>query len=251
MKKLVTLMLCLAMLALSAGAALAEDKEAGWKVDGTATYNTKYIWRGIMQVDDPVLQPMININKGGFTFNVWGSYDLTSKNNRKNNFTEIDLTMEYAFTCGDFSIPVGVINYQFPNTPFQATTELYAGLMYNWIVSPTLKVYQDIDEAHGQYVTLGLAYSLDLPSVAADVTWALAASVTAGWGSKDNNKFYWGVDADHITDTLLTIGLPIKIKETVTITPAFNQVWLMDSAIKDACSYDSKSYVGLSISMSF
>jgi uncharacterized protein (TIGR02001 family) len=260
MKKLVySLMLALGLLAQTAllpGLALAEDKPAEdkppeWKVDAAAAFNTKYIWRGIMQVNDPVLQPSMNINKGGFTFNVWGSYDLTDKNNHKNKFTEIDLTAEYAFTFGDFSIPVGVINYQFPNTTFKSTTELYAGVSYNWLITPTLKVYQDIEQAHGEYVNLSLAYAYDLPAVCKDVTWQLAASVAGGWASKDDNKYYWGVDSDAFTDSQLTIGVPVKIKEFITLTPAFNQVWLLDSKIKDAAGYDSKSYWGLTLSISF
>jgi uncharacterized protein (TIGR02001 family) len=241
----------LATLALGASAALAEDKDAGWKVDAAAAYNSKYIWRGIMQVDDPVLQPSLNLNKGGFTFNVWGSYDLTDKNGHKNNFTEIDLTAEYAFSFGDLSVPVGVINYQFPNTRFNSTTEIYAGASYNWIITPTLKIFQDIDEAHGEYISLSLAYTYDLPAPVADVTWGLALSLAGGWASKDNNKFYWGVDEDMFTDALATIGLPIKIKEFVTITPAYNHVWLLDSKVKDVAGYDDKGYFGVTLSFAF
>ncbi|MFH1034966.1 MAG: TorF family putative porin [Pseudomonadota bacterium] len=230
--------------------ALAAEKE--WSVDLAAAYNSKYIWRGIMQVDDPVLQPSLNVNKGGLTFNVWGSYDLTSKNNHKNNVTEIDLTAEYAFTLGDFTVPVGVINYQFPNTTFDSTTELYAGVSYNWVIVPSLKVFKDIDESHGIYVLGALSYAYDLPAVVKDVTSQLTASISGAWADKDNNKFYWGgTDSDAFTDSLLTIGLPIKIKETVTVTPAFNQVWLLDSKIKDAAGYDSKSFFGVTVSVSF
>jgi uncharacterized protein (TIGR02001 family) len=250
MKKLVICLTVLATLALGASAALAEEKD-GWKVDAAAAYSSKYIWRGIMQVDDPVLQPSLNLNKGGFTFNVWGSYDLTNKNNHKNNFTEIDLTAEYAFSFGDLSLPVGIINYQFPNTRFNSTSEIYAGASYNWIITPTLKVYQDIDEAHGEYVNLALAYTYDLPAPAADVTWGLALGLAGGWASKDNNKFYWGIDEDMFTDALGTIGLPIKIKEFVTITPAYNHVWLLDSKVKEVAGYDDKGYFGVTVSFAF
>ena len=106
-----------------------------------------------------MLQPSANISKGGFTFNVWGNYELTDVNDYgpphgdgKNKFTEIDLTAEYAFSWENFSFPVGIIHYLFPNTSAEATTEIYAGASYDWVVTPSLTVYQDIDEAHGQYV---------------------------------------------------------------------------------------------------
>ncbi|MFH1057708.1 MAG: TorF family putative porin [Pseudomonadota bacterium] len=261
MKKLVvSLALALGMLcqvALAPAPALAGEKE--WTVDLAAAYNSKYIWRGIMQVDDPVLQPSLNVNKGGLTFNIWGSYNLTDKNdygqphgNGKNKFTELDLTAEYAFSLAGFTIPVGVIHYAFPNTGFEATTEVYAGVAYSWVITPSIKVFKDIDESHGTYVLGSLAYSLDLPSPAKQVSWGLAASISAAWADKDNNKFYWGgTDSDAFTDSLLTIGVPIKIMEFVTLTPAFNQVWLLDSKVKDVAGYDSKSYFGVTLSVSF
>ncbi len=253
MKKLIAIMVLTLGLAipLVAGPAQAGD-DKGWAVDFSAAYMSKYIWRGIMQVDDPTLQPSLNIAKNGFTFNVWGNYDLTDKNNRKNKFSEIDLTAEYAFSLGDFSIPVGVIHYEFPNTSYEPTTELYAGVSYSWIITPSVKVFKDVDESHGIYVLGSLAYALDLPSPTKEVSWGIAASISGAWADKDNNKFYWGgTDEDAFTDSLLTIGVPIKILDWINIVPAFNQVWLLDSKIKDAAGYDSKSYFGVTLTLNF
>lgn len=253
MKKLIAIMvltLGLAIPMVSGPAQAGDDK--GWAVDFSAAYMSKYIWRGIMQVDDPTLQPSLNIAKNGFTFNVWGNYDLTDKNGRKNKFSEIDITAEYAFSLGDFSIPVGVIHYEFPNTSFEPTTELYAGVSYSWVITPSVKIFKDVDESHGIYVLGSLAYTYELPSLAKEMTWGIAASISGAWADKDNNKFWWGgTDEDAFTDSLLTIGVPIKILDWINITPAFNQVWLLDSKIKDAAGYDSKSYFGVTLTLNF
>lgn len=221
MKKLITIMVLTLGLAipLVAGSAQADD-DKGWALDFSAACMSKYMWRGIMQVDTPTLQPAVNIIKNGFTFNVWGNYDLTDKNDRKNKFSEIDLTDEYAFSLGDFSMPVGVIHCEFPSTSFKPTTELYASVRYSWIITPSDKVFKDVDESHGIYALGYLAYALDLPSPAKEACWNIAASISEAWASKDNNKFYWsGTDEDAFTESLLTIGVPIKVMDWINIIP--------------------------------
>lgn len=265
MKKLVICMaLVLGLMAQVVVAQADEEKkdDKGWAVDASAAYMSRYVWRGIMQVNDPVLQPSINVAKNGFTFNAWGSYNLTGKNdygspygNGKNKFTEIDLTAEYAFSFGDFSLPLGVIYYAFPNTPYSSTTELYAGVTYNWLITPTLKVYQDIDAQHGEYVNFALAYAYDLPQFTKDATWQLALGGNIGWGSSDYNQFYWGANRtlheDAITDASVTVSVPVKIIDWITIAPSYTQLWLVDDKIKDAAGYDSKNWYGLTLTLSF
>lgn len=238
------------------GPAYADD--SGWAVDFDLTYNSKYVWRGILFVDDPVLQPSVNVSKGGFTFNVWGNYELTDVNDYgapygdgKNKFTEIDLTAEYAFSWGDFSFPVGIIHYLFPNTPAAATTEIYAGASYDWVVSPGLTVYQDIDEAHGQYVLASASYSLGLPAIAKDVTWSADLSAQAGWGSSEHNKFYFGVDDAAFTDCAASLAFPVAINKYLTVAPAVTYTALLDSKIKDTKEKDSNTFYGVSVTLSF
>ncbi|CAO0820491.1 hypothetical protein DFAR_1600002 [Desulfarculales bacterium] len=48
-----------------------------------------------------------------------GSYNLTDKIKRKNKFTEVDLTAEYAFEFGDFSFPWPWFTTFTPITPSQ------------------------------------------------------------------------------------------------------------------------------------
>lgn len=236
--------------ALAAEPAPAEQP-AQWKVDASAAFNSRYVWRGQVLVNDPVMQPSLNMNKGGFTFNVWGSYDLTDQNKTKGKFTEIDLSAEYAFALGRFSLPLGISNYQFPNTPYGSNTDLYAGLSYDWLVTPSLKVYQNIEQAHGQYVNLSLTYTHDLPALYKAWAWQLALAAAAGWNSHDNNRAEWGLDRDSLNDGALSLSLPVKIKGALTITPALTQVWLLDSQVREAAGYDGKTLWGLTLAASF
>lgn len=255
-KLLMVLMLALALAAqvMTAAPAAAED----WAVDFDATYNTKYVWRGILLVDDPVLQPSVNISKYGLTFNVWGSMELTDVNDYgapygsgKGKFTEVDLTLDYTFALGDFSIPVGVIHYLFPNTSFASTTEIYAGVSYDFVVSPSLTIYHDIEEANGNYVSLGLSYSIALPVKSKDYGASIDLGASLAYGDSDYNVFYFGVDKSAWTDWSISLAVPITVGKYVTVTPAVTHTALIDSELQDTTENDSNTYFGISVTVSF
>jgi hypothetical protein len=65
------------------GTSLKESDAKAWSVDLTLPYYSKYISRGAITVDDPVLQPGMTVAGYGFSFNVWGNYNLTDKIGKK------------------------------------------------------------------------------------------------------------------------------------------------------------------------
>ncbi|MBI4797321.1 MAG: hypothetical protein HY794_00985, partial [Desulfarculus sp.] len=203
--------------------------------------------------DDPVLQPGLTVAAHGFSFNVWGNYNLTDKIERKGKFTEVDLTAEYAFQFGGFSFPVGVIHHLYPNTTQPNTTELYAGVSYKWLVTPALKVYQDVGDVHGQLVSLTLSVDEEVYKPHQEVAISLLAGLGVEWASKDYHKYEYnaGVDKDALLDTTLMLGLSVKVMDALKLTPAYYHMWLMDSEIKDAFGYDDKGFWGLTVTCSF
>lgn len=230
-----------------------ENKDDGLRVDISLPYYTKYMSRGLLFVNDPVLQPWFTLAYKGFSLNFWGNYNLTGKINRKNKFTEVDITGEYAFELGDFTIPLGVTQYLYPNSTQPSSTEIYSGVSYKWFVTPALKVYRDVGDVHGAYVTLGVSKEIELPAPSKDWSIGITPQLITGWGSADGNKYRynWGVDSAHFTDLLFSLNLPIKYKGLLNISPGVYQVWLLDSEIKNAAGYDSKTYFGLILSVSF
>ena len=167
MKKLVICMLLALSLAIPGTFAAATPAQAKLTptVDLEVGFNSKYVWRGIVVVDDWVAQPSFTAGVGGFSFNAWADYMLTDQNGRQNEIDEIDLTVDYTFDLGAFSIPVGVIRYTFPGSTLADTTEFYAGVSYNWIVTPSVTIYKDVQESNGFYVLGALDYALDLPKL--------------------------------------------------------------------------------------
>jgi hypothetical protein len=222
-------------------------------VDFDVTFNSKYVWRGMLLVDDWVAQPSVNVGVGNFTFNVWGNYELTDETGHDKKFTEIDLTLDYTFSFGDFSIPVGLIHYAFPNTEFNATTELYAGLSYDWIVSPSVTFYQDMDQAAGgTYINLAAGYSYAVPSLPKGTSVSIDLGAGISYATSDYNNFYYGVDEGAWTDWSASLGVPIGLMDGLfTITPAVTYTALVDSKIKDTTEDDTNTYFGVSLTLSF
>jgi hypothetical protein len=224
----------------------------GVEFEVTAPYYSKYVSRGMTAIDDPVLQPGASMAYKGFLFNVWGNYNLTNKIDKKDKFTEVDLTAEYTFDLGRFSVPVGLTHYLYPNMTQPNTTEIYAGVAYKWVITPAFKLYQDIGDVQGQYATLSFTYEHDLPAPK-PISWKVVPVFQVGWGSAENNKYRynWGVDSATFTDTMLMVTVPVKIKDTLTITPGIHQVLLPDSEIRDSAGYDGKTYFSLIFGFSF
>ncbi|MEW5913503.1 MAG: TorF family putative porin [Thermodesulfobacteriota bacterium] len=257
MRKLVITLVLALSLALPAGLLAASPAQAKIEVkaDMGVAFNSKYVWRGIVVVDDWVAQPSVTVSVGDFAFNVWADYMLTDQNNRKNEIDEIDLTASYAFSFGKFKVPVGVIRYTFPHSAAPDTTELFAGVSYDWIVTPSVTVYWDIDEAHGVYILGSLGYSLDLPAPSKEVSWKLALAASIGYGTSDNNSFYYaGTDKSGFTDYSFIVSLPVSFAKYFTITPQVVFTGLVDSDIKDnmkATQDENNVYFGVVFSASF
>ena len=222
-------------------------------VDLDVTFNSKYVWRGMLLVDDWVVQPSLNLGLGGFTFNLWGNYEPTDQTGHEKEFTELDLTLEYAFEAGKFSFPVGVIHYLFPNTSALATTELYAGVAYDWLISPSLTVYHDLDQAAGgTYLNLAAAYSYQVPGLPSGVSLGVELSASLAYATSDYLQAYFGVDKAAWSDWSLGLALPLGVLDgRLTFTPAVSYSDLVDSELRDTTPDHGNLVFGLSATMSF
>ncbi len=256
MKKLAICMILALSLALPSAFAAATPAQAKLTptVDLEVAFNSKYVWRGIVVVDDWVAQPSFTAGIGGFTFNAWADYMLTNQNDRKNEIDEIDLTVDYTFELDKFSIPVGMIRYTFPGSDLNDTTEFYVGVSYDWIVTPSITFYKDVQESNGWYVLGSLDYSVDLPKLGDKVSWALAVGASIGYGSDDNNDFYYGSDKSGFTDYSGYISLPFSFCEYFSVTPQVVFTGLVDSDIKDSMKPvqdENNIYFGVVLGASF
>ncbi len=197
-----------------------------------AAVMNSYVWRGILLTDDPVFQPGVTVGCNNLSLNFWANMDLGDANDTKGDINEFDYTLEYDYSVRSFNLSAGVIHYTFPNTDFDPTTELFAGIGYEVIGNPSLTVYQDIGEAEGTYLSLGGGTSVPLGSLS-----SLDLSASLSFGSSGHNGFYYGSDEAGFTDILLSAGVPFGIGDQCEISPSLAFTSVIDSGIRD--SYDS------------
>jgi len=170
-------------------------------VDAGLALNGKYVWRGQVLTPDPVLQPEILVSLLGFSAGFWGNMDTNEVNGENYEFNEIDYTLGYELSLPLIALDAGFIHYSFPNSDldngtftgdfpnsnFVSTTEFYVGAAVNVLLSPSLKVYQDIDEFKGAYWEAGISHG-----VALSPTTNLDLAAGLGLGSQGYIEGYFG-----------------------------------------------------------
>ena len=202
--KKATLVLVLASsVAFPAGARA--EAELSWSLD--ASLNTMYVWRGAVLTDGAVLQPGVNFGASGLSLSIWANMDLDDVNGNSGEMNEVDYTVGYDFDAGQdgmVGVSLGVLRYEYPNTAFPGTTEVFAGASFDVPGSPSVTLYKDVDEVKGFYVSLGGSYAFGETEI--------EAGFALGIGDDKHNAATYGADGG-VSDFALTVtysvpGLP-------------------------------------------
>jgi hypothetical protein len=239
-------------LGAATGIGFAEEGEASparpdFGVD--LAFVNKYVWRGLLLTDGPVFQPAATLGYKGASICVWGNLDLDNVNDNAGEFNEIDLVLDYTHSINEFSLSGGLIYYDFPNTDFRSTLELYVAAGVDILLQPTLTVYFDVDQAEGFYGTLGLSHSFDLPD-SDFASWSLDLAATVGLGSSQYVDYYFAVRNTAFTDFYAEGSLPITIFDQLTISPYVGVAMVLDNALRAQTDQSDNFLVGAILSWS-
>ena len=235
----------LSMAACFMTAALAQDASAQsiYSFSGDAGLVSKYVWRGQRLTDDWSLQPSVTVGAGGFSFNVWGTIDLTAVNEGdvlflpnnpetpgasglKGKFTEVDYTFSFAHSFENVSIDVGTIFYSFPerSASLATTTEIYGGLSFDSVpLAPSATLYVDVDEtgnsgSTGVYFLLGAGHSIPF---AHSVFPGVDLSASLAFANGGFTDFYYDNSMGGAHDVNLTVSLPINLNDNWSASAFF------------------------------
>jgi hypothetical protein len=203
-----------------------------------ATFLSAYMWRGQALNDEAVFQPAVTITKGIFMASVWGNYNLTDRvTGETADFSEVDVTLSLAGKFGPVGATAGLIEYVFPNqtaagAAVQGTREVFLTLSCpGWVVVPSVSVYRDVDEVDGTYATAGLSWT-----TAVGAKMALTVSGSIGYGDKDYNGIYFGLEDAALNDANVGLSLAWKVSDTITVVPSVQYTTLADTDIKDSAA---------------
>lgn len=234
-----------------AGAPVVTDDSDTLEVAIDLAVFSKYVWRGVNAVDDPVFQPNVDFSYLGFNLFFWGNLELTDINDNRNKFTEVDIGGSYSFALGDFNLEVGGVGYIFPQAGVD-TFELLAGVEYDCLLSPGLTVYQDIDFTDGTYIVLSGGHAFEDPfKLGEDLGLSPEVTASIAWGSGDHNEIYYGVPDSGFADLTLGLSIPVNLNKSVALAASFYYSSLLDGDIRDATSKPDNFWFGLTLTVAF
>ncbi|TLM65767.1 MAG: hypothetical protein FDZ69_08775 [Deltaproteobacteria bacterium] len=237
----------LAALILTA-AAVATPALAAIEVGGSAYvgFFDKYLWRGFdLSGSQPVVQGGVNLSTHGFTLGYWTNVQASTDEGAEltaGEASETDITLDYTYANDYVALSVGNIYYML-DEPLANTSELYLGVTAKTVLSPTVKVYYDWDEAEEN----GLFYTASVSHAFAPME-KLNVGVGALVSYNDESDFSVGNYSDwHNYE--LSASATYAITDQLSITPSLVYSSPISDEAKDAI--DSEFLGGVTLTLTF
>lgn len=222
---------------------------------------TQYIWRGYeLSRNSAVVQPSITLGYKGFTANLWGNIDTQpyyagsqAGKSYAGSWNETDLTLSYSKTLGLFNVGAGYIYYSLKalnqDAPTRADVQEFFGTVgLNSLLNPTLTVYGEVSHYRNVYALLSLTHTFSLHKKAslklfgsasylygtyADKTLFAAGAGYGGYPKFDADANATDDKFNGFHDGVLTVSLPVKATEKITVTPLITYVFPLTGAAGD------------------
>ena len=209
------------------------------------TGNSAYVWRGITFNDGGVLQPSLDVRKGGFGMNVWGNMDLEDDYNEaldSGQFSEIDLTLSYGFAIQSVSISFGYIEYLFPNADTPAGREIFTTAAIEPLkgLSLGIALYYEIDEVEDYYANLNMSYAYSF-------TESLSCKIGAAVGYIGEDYSVGGESG--MNDLLASLSVTYAFSPALSVTAGYYYVDSLDEDVLP--DQDVSSFGGIGASYLF
>jgi len=246
-------------LSLAATNAFPQQRAPKTRLAGGAdlSFVSKYIWRGYTQNDDVALQPDFYLTYANFLASIWGSLDLTERDeigiDSKGEFSELDYVLQYTIPAKRVNLSFGYSYYAYPNTPDElrkSTQEVFARGAFKVFLEPTIEFYYDVDEVEGWYGRASATYTQPQNNH----EWKLRCSI--GFASEEFANYYFGsrlpiFDSSSFCDIEARLYTTFNLGRGFGVTPFIAFSYLLDSEIRDAYNEDGEFFGGLNVSWVF
>jgi hypothetical protein len=230
----------------------ATTAEKDWGVSLGLAFNTKYVSRGFLTTDGPVLEPTASVSYKGLSLTAWNNTNLTHMPSCAHGCSEYDYTLAYAWKAGNLDYSVGTIYYQFVHAEARSTLEVFGSICFGGALSPRITVYQDVHVNYGAYVTGAISHTFeDVWKPRDGVAMDIALSGQVAWGSAGQNDFNLGVKKPGPADAIISAGVPFRIGEHLTITPAANLTFVLDDDIRARVPHPTVFFYGITTTYCF
>lgn len=206
--------LALAVLAAGVSASAQESAKSALAVTLDVTYVSDYVFRGA-KLADASIQPSVEASYGDFYAGLWHTDAIS--NGPANFGSETDLYAGYNLAINEtFAADLGVTRYTYNGggTNQSDSTEVYAGIKADVLLSPSAYYYYDFDNETSSYIG-SIGHSLPIAKLGV----SLDLSATLGFVEAPGGDYsYWGVGA----------AVPYKLSETAKLTAAVNYTTVDD-----------------------
>jgi len=229
MKYLVHGLIILALLVLVTPAMAAVEVTG----DTYINYSSMYLWRGFDLSDSkPVVQGGMDLSFKGLTLSYWSNYNLDVS-----DLDETDIVVDYSFDASELvSLSVGHILYSLNGDD---TSEVYAGIALNTLLSPSFTIYYDYDAFAGDvFVTGSIGHDIDLQE---GLTLSLGALVSYA----DNDGYSDFHNAE------LSAGLDYALTDQISINPSVIYSTPLSDDAEDIGGLDDEFMGGVTLTLSF
>jgi len=232
------------------GAAVAQEApaaEGDLRLSVGGDVVSDYIYRGQERNEDGAIQPWFGLNYDAFKVKIWTSMDIDEEpNDAQWEFTELRLTGSYGIPIGGYSLDVGAIYYDYPNTETESTFEVFGTFTFDGVLlTPYVSLYYDLDEIDGFYLKAGGSYGQKLETF----EWLVGASL--GVGSEDYNEGYFGVDEFALNDLTVDFTVTVPFSDQFSAKAFVIAAWLIGDEVKDAAEDDSSIGFGAGVTYTF
>lgn len=206
---------------MAAGAtSVTEAQAAGLSYGADAAMYSKYIWRGVEQSTGSAVQGDVSASIDGLSASAWFSNSYGGVNGFP--VTEADFTLDYSGSYDKIGYDIGGLYYTYLNDSGSNFPEIYAGLSYDAVISPSVKVSYTPADSNSKYyksgdtwIDLGLSGSIpggvDLSGTVSFAEWK---GDTSGPSPRDTN--YWKKGAQLVT---LSMSKDYSVSG-ITVTPS-------------------------------
>lgn len=209
---------------------------------------SKFVHRGMTNVDKAVLQPRLavalpTVTDDRLSLVAWGNLDLHNDtgnawfpDGQASRFSQIDFIADYQRRLNDtFTVRGGIHNYNLPNGleflngERGATTEVFAQISANVLeATPYFAWNYDFDEVRGAYYRAGITESFDLGkgfTIVLDGSLGYASSAQAAW--------LYGIDTAGFADLRGRAQLNYQYDARTQLTASVNGSYIVDDTIRD------------------
>ena len=199
------------------------------QINTDSTVLSRFVWRGEMWTDDPVLWQTVTLRYGGFRYYNFFNVDLTDINNDKFECNEYDFILDYSIKIGRISIAPGLLRFTSPTNFFKTTTKITCAIKTDYFLSPSLRLRFDPEGTKGSYYILDLSQSIQLKHPFKEI--GLYASLGASQPRYYRKYLDKGIS---LTDMLLGVNLPLYLGKGCTLSPLVEFTSLLDNSVRNA-----------------